>query len=420
MLTLQTVSVVLSFSTAVILARLLEVGGYGAYAYGIAWASLLGVPAVLGLDRLIVRDVATHVAEEKWSLIRGLLQRANQIVFLVSTSVAIVLAGVGLALLRDPVDKTFAIGMILVPLTALTLLRQAALQGLSRPLLSQLPELLLKPLTMTVVLGALWLLAGTRLSPMAGMTINVVITALAFAVGTILLRRNIPLIAKTTTVAFHTRRWMSTAVPMMIISGIWIVNGYVGTIMLGSLVDARSAGIYAVASRGADIVIIALLAVNIPLAPRLARLYAAGDHEALQRLVSAVAKWTFLASLPLAIGLFLLRDVYLGLFGPGFSAGGSALAILIGGQLLNVASGPVGILLLMTGYERWAALGVACGTVLNIAVNVALNPFLGVPGAAIGALTSIACWNFLLVVFTIRRLRIYPTVFGAQFSAFGR
>jgi O-antigen/teichoic acid export membrane protein len=417
---LQAAYVALSFVAVVVLARLLGASGYGAYAFSIAWAGVLGVPAVMGFDRLIVREVVTNITERRWSVVRGLLRRSNLLVFLVSTSLALCAAVAGLALLHEPVKDTFAIGMILVPLTAMTLLRQASLQGLGRPALSQLPELFVKPVALIATLVAIWLLVGTGLTPRTTMSVNVAVSGLAFGVGAFLLYRNLPRLLKTTSPEFYTRRWISAAVPMMAVSGIWIVNGYVGTVLLGLLVDAPSAGIFAVANRGADLVLIVLVAVNIPLAPRLARLHATGDREGLQRLVSRASQWTLLASLPLAVGLFVLRDVYLGLFGAGFGAGGLALAILIVGQLFNVAAGPVGILLLMTGLGKRAALGVACGTVLNIAVNATLDPVIGVTGAAIGAVTSLVCWNLMLVAFSIRCLGVYPTVLGERLAAWGR
>jgi O-antigen/teichoic acid export membrane protein len=413
-LALQAAYVGLSFSAAIVLARLLGVSGYGAYAFSIAWAGLLGVPAVLGFDRLIVRDVATFVSTGRWSLARGLLRRSNQLVLAFSTCLALLATAAGLAALHKPVREAFAIGMILVPLTALTLLRQASLQGLGRPVLSQLPELLIRPLGMIVVLAAIWLLVGVGVAPSTAMSINVVVTAFAFAVGALLLHRNLPQPLRTSAPEFRASVWLSASLPMMIISGTWIINGYVGTVMLGSLVDARSAGIFAVATRGADLVAIVLLAASVPLAPRLARLHLLGDREGLQRLVSRTATWTFLASLPLAAGLLLMTDAYLRIFGAGFEGGSSALAILVTGQLFNVAAGPVGILLLMTGFERWAVLGVACGTIVNITVNAALDPILGVDGAAIGAASSAVCWNLMLVLFSMRYLGVHPTVLGQR------
>ena len=416
-LSLQVSYAALTFATVVVLARLLGATGYGVYAYGIAWAGFLGVPAVLGFDRLIVRDLSANVAGERWGLIHGLARRSSQIVGGVSGGLALGAAAVGLAVLRPSVASTFAIAMMLVPLTALTLLRQASLQGLNRPVLSQLPEFLIKPVTVIAVLSLLWLVRGAGLAPSTAMSINVSVAALAFAVGAVALGRNMPEPAKAAKPDFRTHLWVTAAVPMMVVSGVSIVDTYVGTIMLGSLVDARSAGVYVVASKGASLVSMSLIALNIPLAPRIARLHASGDRESLQRVVSRAVRMTLVWSLPIGVCLVLLRSFYLGLFGEGFDAGEWPLVILVVGQLINVAAGPVVALLLMTGLERWAALGIAFGAALNVVVNVGLDPVLGVSGAAVGALASVICWNLCLVLVAKRRLAIYPTVLGQRLFA---
>src|SRR3989442_4087245 len=45
----------LAFPTTLVLARTLGPAEYGKYAYGVAWSTLLGTPAVLGLNRYLVR-----------------------------------------------------------------------------------------------------------------------------------------------------------------------------------------------------------------------------------------------------------------------------------------------------------------------------------------------------------------------------
>lgn len=45
---------------AVIGRRLLAAAGYGAYAYAMAWIALLNVLAILGMDTLLVRNIAAY------------------------------------------------------------------------------------------------------------------------------------------------------------------------------------------------------------------------------------------------------------------------------------------------------------------------------------------------------------------------
>jgi O-antigen/teichoic acid export membrane protein len=411
-LALQIAYAAFSFATVVVLTRLLGTSGYGVYAYVIAWVSLLAVPATLGFDRLAVRELATYRAEQRWDLIRGLVRRANQIVVAFSVCMGGIAAVLGLTLLPSSTSATFALGMALVPITALTLLRQSSLQSLDRAVLSQLPELLVRPLLMLAFVAGIWLLHDHGFGPSMAMTINVAIAILAFFLGALLFRRSVPDRVRGASPTFMTSTWGSAALPMMVISGIWIVNGYVGTVMLGSLVDSSSAGIYAVASRAADLVVMGMLAINVPLAPRIARLYAAGDREELQRLVSRAARMTLIWSVPVGVALIVFRDDYLGFFGSGFSGGGLVLAVVVAGQLINVMAGPVGILALMTGFERRAALFVAVGTGLNVALNAILDPVLGLSGAAVGAVASITFWNVALAAFCVKRLGVYPTVMG--------
>src|SRR5258708_28615630 len=70
---LQAASVIMGFGLAILLARLLGGTGYGRYAYALAWASLLTTPALLGLDRFLVRGMAVYEVDGDWRLMKGLV-----------------------------------------------------------------------------------------------------------------------------------------------------------------------------------------------------------------------------------------------------------------------------------------------------------------------------------------------------------
>src|SRR6266481_524489 len=74
-----------SFPLSVALARLLGAVEYGAYTYAFAWMVLLAVPAILGMDQLIVRDVAAYHLKSDWASLKTLLKKANQAVFTASS-----------------------------------------------------------------------------------------------------------------------------------------------------------------------------------------------------------------------------------------------------------------------------------------------------------------------------------------------
>jgi len=82
------------------------------------------------------------------------------------------------------------------------------------------------------------------------------------------------------------------------------------------------------------------------------------------------------------------------------------------GQLINAATGSVGLLLIMTGYERDAAICVGISAVLNVVLNATLIPKWGLTGAAIATTSSMMVWNILLAIWVYRRLRIHSTALG--------
>ena len=84
----------------------------------------------------------------------------------------------------------------------------------------------------------------------------------------------------------------------------------------------------------------------------------------------------------------------------------AALVILAAGQAVNVFTGPVGYLLMMTGRESLMRNTIMGSTLLNVALNAALIPSLGAIGAAVATATSLAVMNICSAVLVRRELSI--------------
>jgi O-antigen/teichoic acid export membrane protein len=409
---LQGASNVMGFVLAVLLARFLGSYGYGRYALAFAWSSFLIVPAILGLDRFLVRGIAVYQVEQNWQLMKGLLRRTTEMVLLMSTTIA--MCGVIVAILwlspslRDP----FCVAMLLVPITTLTLLRQGGMQAFGRVVRGQLPEYLIRPLLIIVGIVGLKILEPGLLTPTTALVANVVGVAVAFAVGAVLLAKALPSALRSARPQFATSEWLRASLPMMLISGVWLANSYIATLAVGALNGSQAAGIYNVDQKGAELIVILLIAANMPLAPAVARLYARGDTQGLEHATERMARATLFVSTPIAVAFMVFPGVYLSIFGAGFHTGSTALVILSFGQLMNALAGPSGIVLIMTGHEKIAVRGVAAGLIVNVILAVALVPSLGVTGGAIAFASSLILWNAILVVIARRVISVNVTAFG--------
>jgi O-antigen/teichoic acid export membrane protein len=303
------------------------------------------------------------------------------------------------------------IGLLCLPLTALARVTQASSMGLGRVVTGQFPEQLLRPLLFLVLaIGvALWI----GLDAAGALWLQLLTTAVGLAVSLRLLRRALPPHPRHARPAYRDREWARSSLELALLSGAAVLNAQTGTFLLGALRSPDEAGLYAVATRGALLISFGLTAVNAALAPAAARMWAAGDVERLQRLVTLSARGVVAFSFPVAILFMVFAGTVLEVgFGAEYLAAAPALTILSLGQLANATLGSVGTLLIMTGHQREAAAGISVGAVLNVLLGSLLIPAQGVTGAAIAATVSIIAWNVLLALVASRRLGVHPTAIG--------
>jgi O-antigen/teichoic acid export membrane protein len=111
-----------------------------------------------------------------------------------------------------------------------------------------------------------------------------------------------------------------------------------------------------------------------------------------------VTKWLCYSALIIFTCIAIFRVELLHLFGKGFTGGATVLLILAMGQLVNVATGPNGALLTMTGKQRWELFNTISMVAFNFLLNLVLIPTKGLIGAAIAMAASIAAINSLKLI----------------------
>lgn len=407
----------MGFLATVLLARVLGADGYGVYSYALALVMLLSLPAQSGLPVLLMRETAKNSELGRYELVRGVWVWAGRAAGILSVGLLIVGGSIVVAISEFPLETrplTTLWAFLLVPLIALGNLRGAALQGLDRIVEGQLPEYVLRPTLLVVLLGGLALLHDQMTSSQA-MAMHVVAATVAFAVGAYLLWKRTPGEVRRSKPRFEARAWLASALPLALITGMMTVNGYADILILGLFEAPDQVGVYRVAVQFAALVSFGLQAVNMVVAPRFARLYAQKQMGRLQTIVTSSARLVLAISLALALLFVAFGESVLELvFGSAFGAAYVPLLILIGGHLVNSVAGSVGYLLNMTGHERDEARAVTVAAAVNIVLNFALIPQLGTVGAATATALSFALWRFWLWRLVRQRLDIDSLAFGTR------
>lgn len=413
---LRVCSTLVLLITGILLARLLGAAGYGAYANARAWLRLLGVIATLGFPGLLIRETAIYRAEGSWGLFRGLLRFSNLVAVVSSLILMAGGAFVGWFLLSSGDQSTMLytlwIALLALPCVAIIQLQEATICGYGRVILGQLPGNLFRPTLFLVIVGTAYLFFKSELTAPMVMFFQVIAVGLILLLSTYWLFNVISKDAFASPTQYKRGAWFSAALPLLLVTGMYVVTGRSGLVMLAAIKGAEEAGIYRAALSGAELILFPMFAVSKPFQPLVAALYVKGEKNRLQRIVTKWTRVAFVISIPLALVFMGWGDQFLRVFGAEFAQGHLALSILSVGRIICIGTGMVALLLNMSGHERESAICFGAGALLNIVLGVLLIPGWGIVGAAVAESCSMVFLSVFLVFRVCKRLGIHATVLG--------
>lgn len=412
-LALRVAGLGVTFLMGVQLARGLGVEGYGIYGLAISIIALLSVPAEFGLPQLVLREVATASANQNWPQLFGVIRWADKTVAPISALLASLLIGallLGYGAGTPGFAATLIWGALLVPLVALGRLRGAALRGINHVILGQFPDVLMRPALFALFLAAA-LLMKVHMTPAYAMSLNVLATALAFALAAFLLQGNMARASSDQALVTYGRTWLLSAFPLALSEGLRICQGSGAVFLLALLGTSTDIGIYVVADRTALVCAVPISLLNVVVAPLLAQFFAEGNNVKIQRAASLVAMAMLGGVLLLSVPLFAAgHSVVECVFGSEYSGAVLPLWLLCAGQLVSAFSGPSAALLTMTGHERCVTRAFAVALLTNLTIAAICIPTLGVAGVALGVLIGSIIWNGILWFDAKRILAVDPSL----------
>jgi len=390
-----------------LLARSLGPQEYGVYAFIFTWAQIGLTFAVVGLDTAAVRYVSLYLATREPALLRGFRRYSLRRVFRLSVVVGLVVAIICLTF-TDLGRSRWWLLMVsilcLVPVMTTVRLEASILQGAKRAALSQTPEMLIRPIGVILLAWVSFYILRFDGRADYALAFEVLATGVAVMFLNVLIRRELREELAADEPEYRRREWRETAWHMMFITAFTLILYRADTVMLGMMIGTEASGLYKVASRVAFAVDLPSAAVGTILGPLMSNLYATGSRSQLQRLITIGASAGLLGTAILAGLIFIFNRQLLGLFGPEFVRGTTALAILLAGWILHVIAGPAPLLMNMTGLQRLSAWILGSSVLLNIVLNFVLIPRAGLVGAAVSSLVALVVWNLVSVVVVYRRL----------------
>ncbi len=391
----RVVQMLLSLLVSVVLARALGPEQFGHYSLIIAVIGLCALPAYAGFAPLLVREVARFDATDTGSdqqpqLIAALRQWALRCTLLLAGAGVL---GFGVFYTQTNTQtnlvlaQPYVIGGLLccaVVAIALTRFNAALLQGMHRVVVATLPETIVRPATLTVLLGVL-LLAGA-LDISAALLCYSVAVICAWGYARFLLRGSEPQLASPVSesqLSAEVQRWRAAVWPFTGIAAIGYLNTELFVPLVAWLADPLEVAYFKIALSLAILIGMPLTLVESVIKPTVTRLYELSDGRRLQQLVGR-SGWAALGvSVPLLACFILFGErLVVSVFGEAYVAVTQPMIILgVGFAIVNLV-GPSMQLLYATRFEKDALVISLLSLACVVLGSLAMIPMYGAVGGA--------------------------------------
>ncbi len=399
---------------SITIARMFGVKGSGSFYLLVGIVTVLSALARCGLDNSVVKFVAKSSASSNWLDVKSICTFSSILTTVSSLTISILLF-----MFSDSIANIFfhnadlgtpikLVALALTPLS-LALINAELLRGLRNIAASAFIKtgaISLATLLVLLAFGPTYGINGALYS-------YIIASFLALLFSKLLLDAGIAKQASTSSMQtiikeVTPKTIMQSSWPMLgvVIAGLIIQNGL--TILLGLWSDVRQTGIFAVANQVTSMLLFPLMASVSVLAPKFATLHNQQRLSEISKLAKQSSLLLSVFVIPVSALAYIFASEILSLFGNSFIEGVTVLRILLVGVIVNVMTGAVAEILVMTGHERSVRSIHIVGAVVVTATGYVLIPVYDAIGASIASALGFTLINVLMVIKVKSALGFWP------------
>ncbi|MDF9743989.1 flippase [Natrinema salsiterrestre] len=207
---------------------------------------------------------------------------------------------------------------------------------------------------------------------------------------------------------FQSRTILAYSLPLLFAGVSTYAASWIDIVFLGVFVTPADVGVYQIAFQTSMLLTVLLQAANVIVPSLVAEAYSDGARTYLDGLYTAVTKWTAYLTLLVALFVIAFATDLLALFGPEFTRGATTLTVLVLGQSVIAITGPSGVVLKMTDFERLELYNSVGMVIANVSLNYVLIQSYGILGAAVATAVSLSALNLARLLETRYFVGVVP------------
>jgi len=405
-LTIRGLAAIASFVMNIVVSRRLGATEAGYFFLALAFITVFSNITRLGTDNAIIRFISVYSKNKEWYKVTGALKASIKYSVIVSIAFAFVAVGfsnfISATIFSKPLLKGVLIFMTLaIPFTAVYNIYGFALQAIKKVIFSVL--------FLNVVVPVLVILAVIFFKPDKAESLGwmyLITTVITVVLAFFAWRVVVP---GTHSAHFDSSEFWNSSKSLWVIIICQQLMQWGGQFIAGIFLKPADIAVLAVAQRTSMLISFILIAVNFVSAPRFSTYYHEGDMAGLKKFAVTTTRVMTLVATPLVLLILVFPTWIMTLFGHDFSNGANLLRVLAIGQFINVITGSIGYLLIMTGHEKEMRNITVLNGFLSIILSFVLTYFFGVMGAGVSIALVVAAQN-LIVVVTVKKKLGFTTI----------
>jgi len=409
-------SALLALVTQVLLARWMGRFEFGIYIYVWTWVLMIGALSDVGLSSAARRFIPEYIELKAFDRLRGFLAGSRWLAFGIATAIGIA-GALGVTLLAPWLDHFAIIPLYLacvtIPIYGLVQAQAGIAQSYDWPNLALMPFYIIRQLTITILMGAVYLF-GAPTDAVTAMIVAVITTWVVTVGQMFVLNRRLKDKVPAGPKRYEVKTWLATSMPIFVVEGFYLLLTYVDILALEHFRSPDDVAVYYAGARLLAIVAFVYFAIAGATTHKFTEYHVAGDKARLASFFAETVRWTFWPSLLACVLILAFGRPLLALFGAGFERGYGVMFILAIGMLARAAIGPAERLLNMLGERKACAFVYAAAFAINLCLCVILIPRIGIEGAGVATSTAIVAESIMLYLVAKRRLGLHVFILRNQ------
>lgn len=385
----------IAFIFNIILGRILNPELYGEYTMYLTYSSVFSIITILGMDRNLIKEVARYEGDRPKE--KALLKFSTQISLLITIAVAGVLV-----LLRSFIGfSNYGLLLLLsmIVIRSMIAILDGYLQGKGNVVQVTLLNSVVNNVLKMIFFVVLVLFKVDNLNAALFSFVLSEIVTIILKSTQILKKLTIINSSKFILKSEEKRTFVKYSLTVALISGIGLMLQNVDKIMISAYLDLNRVGIYKVAQNYVSLISV-FVTPFIAFWPVISKLFNENNIGQIEIEMKRIVRIVIYLVIPMFFIFLFLGSDLLTIFGEAYATEEAKLVLIIlsFSFLIDAISGPIGSILTMTKYAKFALYNNIASVLINITLNLVLIGRYGIIGVAFATGISIIANNLISII----------------------